>query len=365
MNMIRFSIIVACSLGLATMAYAQTNPSDRAELAEPSEKVMIPDLAAHAAQTYRSQARFPGWSQPVAKGQADPVWAKREITRQTLPRGGDDSLTVWPSSMRYEQGDTVYVYAQITPAVEDDADTVIIKRPTSRLATWKMTAVVTGNLSGHIGDIVLRDDGEAGDERARDGIFTGAFVLPETYEPLDGYAENLVIVITAESSHGDNVKGITGVLYSNPAGHLTGRYEHQIVDGNLVIRAEVDAEVESRFHLSGTISDMKGEPLVSAQNAMVLSPGVTWVDLTFYGLALHESGVKGALKLSSLTLSSTNGLPNALGPVLTNVYQTGSYSAAEFHARPFARSDLMEQARRLEAVSAERQRALEKAKHQN
>lgn len=360
MNMIKFSIVVACSLGLAAMAHAQTDQLDQ------SKQIAVPDLAAHAAQNYRAQARFPAWSQPIVKGQADPVLAKREVTRQTLPRGGgEDGLTVWPSAMRYERGEAVYIHAQVTPAIDDDADAIIIERPTDRLAMWKMSAVVTGNLSGHIGDIILRDDGQDGDKKARDGIYTGSFVLPDTFEPLIGYAENLAIVITAENNRGDTVKGITGVLYSNPAGHLTGRFEHQLVDGNLVVSAEVNVEAEGRFHLSGTIDNAKGEPLVSSQNALTLTPGVAWVDLTFYGLALRERSANGALRLGSITLSSANGLPNALGPVLTNSYTTGPYVAKEFHARPFGRTDLIEQAVRLEAVSAARQRALENGKKPN
>lgn len=361
MNKIRLSIAVACSLGLATMAYAQ------ADKAEQARQVAIPDLAAHAAQNYRAQARYPAWSQPVAKGQADPVRAKREVTRQTLPRETGDGLTVWPGAMRYERGDVAYIHAQLTSAEAEgsDADSLVITRPADRLAKWKMSATVAGHLSGHIADIVFRDDGKAGDQKARDGIYTGQFTLPDTYEPLIGYAENLAIVVTAESDRGDSLKGITGVLYSHPAGHLTGRYDHQLVDGNLVIRAEVNVEAEGRFHLSGTVEDAKGEPLVSSQNAMTLKPGVTWMDLTFYGLALKERSVKGALKLGSITLSSANGLPNALGPVMTDVYRTNTMKAADFHARPFARSDLMEQARRLDAVSAARTKALEKANKPN
>ncbi|GAK33172.1 hypothetical protein AQ1_01057 [alpha proteobacterium Q-1] len=308
----------------------------------------IPDLAAHAAASYRQQARFPAWSQPVARGAVDPVLAERIPTRQILPSESGMGLSVWPDDMRFESGDEARLYARLESTGKNDEDLLSIPNADGATGPWQISAVVTGQLSGPLGTISYQDDGRNGDEQAGDGIYTARFTLPEAFDPLPGYAENIAVVVTANNGKGEEYKGITGFLYSHPAARLTGQYVEKLVDGDLVISAEIEATTKGRFHLSGTMHSLRGVPLVTAQSAENLDAGTHWIDLRFYGLALSEAGAKGPLTLGSVTLASIKGLPNALGPVLHDVYRTMPFVPEQFHSRSFDRPDLMEQARRLD-----------------
>ncbi|GER08494.1 hypothetical protein GCM10007972_23360 [Iodidimonas muriae] len=350
------ALFVGFSVAVGSLSAAAQSDRDKAQKIGPPS---VPDLAAHAARSYQDRARFPAWSQPVAKGQPDPLMAQRIPTRQTLPREYGDGLTVWPSGIRYERGEPVYIYAQVTRAAANDEDLLVLPRDGTMTGPMTIVGQVTGPVSGPLGAFKFSDNGTNGDEKAGDGIYTGRFDLPADREPMIGYAENLAVIITASDGRGDRLKGITGVLYSHPAADLTGKYEHHMVDGDLVIRAEISVEAKGRFHLSGILHNAQGEPLASSQNALYLEPGTRWMDLTFYGLALREAGAKGPLTLGSVTVTSANAIPNALGPVYENVYKTESYKTSAFHDREFYRADLIEQSRRLDALSREREKALE------
>ncbi|GER04276.1 hypothetical protein JCM17846_19580 [Iodidimonas nitroreducens] len=207
----------------------------------------IPDLAAHAAASYRQQARFPAWSQPVARGAVDPVLAERIPTRQILPSESGMGLSVWPDDMRFESGDEARLYARLESTGKNDEDLLSIPNADGATGPWQISAVVTGQLSGPLGTISYQDDGRNGDEQAGDGIYTARFTLPEAFDPLPGYAENIAVVVTANNGKGEEYKGITGFLYSHPAARLTGQYVEKLVDGDLVISAEIEPPQRAAF----------------------------------------------------------------------------------------------------------------------
>lgn len=313
------------------------------------------DVAAHAAADYRSRARMPDWIQTISPGGVDPLMAKRTPTRQSLPREEGDQLSVWCSDIRYEAGNVVTLYAELDLTPLDDAD--LIERPGRKTridGVWTVTGVIAGRISGPVAEVTYRDDGLGRDERRGDGLYTASFTLPEDYKPAIGQAESLSVIVTATDANGDRLKAVGGLLYSNPAASLTGRFKEEMRDGDLILRAEIDVRAPGRFHLMGTLGDRRGEAIVTAQNALELKPGVQWMELDFYGLALSERKASGSLVLSSVSLSTTNGIPNALGPVIENAYRTSPYRARDFHSRPWNRPDLIEQAERLERIAAER-----------
>lgn len=319
-----------------------------------------PDLAAAAARDYRARANYPPWSHAVAPGDDDPVRAKYRPTRQSLSQGEGDRLVVWASDLRFERGEAATLYAQVEAADTKDPELppTAGRRPGG--GAWTITAEVAGLLSGPrsgpMSTLVYRDDGAGPDERRGDGVYSARLVLPDAFEPAIGEAENVVIVVTARNARGDELKAVGGLLYSHPAARLTGRFTDERVEGDLVIRAEADVKAAGRFHLAGTLYSLKGLPLATAQTAVELTPGLHWIELRVYGLALSERGANGPYRLGTASLSTANGIPNALGPMLENAYQTRPYLAREFHARPFGRADLLDAAERLERLSAERAR---------
>jgi len=314
-----------------------------------------PDLAAAAARDYRAKARFPAWSRPLGPGAVDPVMDGRQPTRQSLPDASGGRLTVWASDMRYEAGGVAHLYAEISPAPAKDAEIpdAAPLRQGIGAQDWTVTATVTGRESGDLGKVTYRDDGRGPDERRGDGVYTASFALPDTAAPAVGRAENIAVMVTARAGEAE-YKAVGGFLYSHPAARLTGAFDDAVVDGDLVIRAQAEVKAEGRFHLSGTLFSLRGEPVATAQTAVELTPGRQWIDLTFYGLALSERGVGGPYSLGSVTLTTTGALPNALGPVLESAHLTAPYFARDFHSREFARPDLVEAAERLERLSRER-----------
>jgi len=316
--------------------------------------VSPPNLAMEAALDYRERARFPAWSQSVPFGQPDPVLLKRLPSRQSLPHRDGDQLTVWASDIAFEAGQTVTLYAQLEPAT--DYDDYLPGTPDRKplRGDWTITGVIAGRDTGNLGEIKYRDDGRGPDERAGDGVFTATFTLPEFARPEIGQAENLGIFVTAQRPGSDEVKAVGGILYSHPAAELTGKYQDEVIDGDLVIRAEVAVYATGRFHLAGTLHSMNGTPVATGRMAEQLEPGKHWMDLAFYGLAMSERGVAGPYTLGSISLTTANDIPNALGPVVEKAYITSPYSVDQFHTRSFDRPGLLEAAERLERAAAAR-----------
>lgn len=346
----KYAIILqglAAAVALAGSALAQTAP------VRPQAG---PDMVAHAAADYRARSRLPDWITPLAPGDADPVMAKRIPTRQRLANADGLALSVWCSDIRYEAGDTVTVHAQLdTEALSDDD---MPERPGRRerlKGDFSMKAVVAGRIGGTIAEIVLRDDGLGRDDRRGDGIYSASFTLDPAYRPDMGYAETYSVIVSAEDRSGETVRAVGGFLYSRPAARLTGAFRDRLVDGDLVIEAEVDVAEEGRFHLMGTLASARGEALVSAQSASVLAPGRHWMALDFYGLALSERKASGPLRLESVTLTTANGMPNALGPVIEKAYRTAAYRPSDFHSRPFEDARMIDSAERLEKIETARQ----------
>lgn len=310
------------------------------------------NLAEHAAAQYRDQARYPAWSQPVPKGQFDPVAAERTPTRQSLPgpNGAGPRLEVWSDALRFEQGDEVGLRARLIPAGSGKRDADLPLSPkagndgqASNARNWQISAELVSRELGTVGEV---------DYSANGAVYNASFTLPASLEPPVGQARNIAVKVTATADDGTERKAVGGFLYSNPAAELTGEFRERVVDGNLVLATQVDVEAQARFHLAGTLATADGEPLATAQLSRELEPGTHWLDLTYYGLILSERGASGPFRLSSVTLSTTEGMPNALGPVLNNAYMTKAFAAAQFHERPFGRKDLIKAAEHLEAEAA-------------
>jgi hypothetical protein len=321
-------------------------------LAEPA----IKPLALQAAEDYAQQARYPEWSAALEAGAADPLLDARAPSRQSRlgPNGAGPRLSVWASTISALPGESVTLFAALTNT--RSAPSLLEALPTA--GSGVTGAAVSGELVarelGSLGTVTYRDDGVAPDVLPGDGVYTARFALPATRAPALGQADSVMVLVSALLDGGDLRKAAGGLLFSNPAARLTGRYTDAVRDGNLVIAAEVEVLAPGRVHLSGTLADALDRPFATAQAARALAPGKQWLELPFYGLAFHVRGVAGAVKLASVALTSANGMPNALGPVVTGAHQTRAYSPVQFTALPFQRPELLEQARRLQRDAAAR-----------
>ena len=309
-------------------------------------------FALDAAREYRAQARFPESSRPIALGQSDPIRSSREVTRQSLPGpdGAAPVLTVWTSGQVFQAGQSVDLFAQLT---NRSMDTVRLADVLRNVSAKQIHAQFIGENAGLIGEVSYLDNGRGADTLANDGIYSARYTLPMGLpagrQPALGSAESVMVKVTAVTEAGDVRKAAGGFQFSNPGAVLTGRFTDVVRNGSLVLAAQVNVLAAGRYHLAGTLTDLTGTPVAEAQGARVLTPGTQWLELSYYGLAFHDRGVAGALRLGSVTLTSTNGMPNALGPVLSNAHLTKAYSLSDFTRQPFNNPELLDAAARIEA----------------
>jgi hypothetical protein len=274
--------------------------------------------ARSAADDYREAARYPAWSRAVEAGAPDPVRAQRVPTRHSLagPDGAAPTLTVWAGETSFVAPEPVVLHATLEGP----------GRSPVRGAT--VTGVVTTSSGAALGEIVYLDDGVDPDARRGDGVYTALYQLDAQAVP--ERAASFQVEVLATLPDGDARRTSAGFLYSNPWARLTGAFRDEARNGDLVVLAEVEVTREGRFHLSGTVARPNGDPIGWAQAAGELEPGTHWVELPFYGLMFRERGAAGPYRLSSVTLATTGGMPNALGPVLEDAHRTRAYPLARF-----------------------------------
>lgn len=247
-------------------------------------------------------------------------------------------LTVWAGAVSYEAPEPVELHATVEGSGPGG------KAHGAVVATLSGEVVTAGGEL--IGTVTYRDDGEGADRRAGDGVYSALFAPPADLDP--GLATSYGVRVHAVTAAGDAVDALDGFLYGKPKAHLTGAYRDAVVDGNLVIEAEVAVEEAGRFHLAATLGDVKGQPLGWAQTAAELTPGTHWLKLSFYGLMFRDRGAAGPFRLLSAALATTGAMPNALNDLVEDVHRTRAYPLARFTDRPFANPGLLQAAERLE-----------------
>jgi len=315
-----------------------------AVLAVPAAAQIVPgQLARETAKQYREMARYPESSYALKAGEVDPIRAKRLPTRQTR-RGPDDAepaLSVWAAKVSFEKGQPVDLFATLETAGK-------------AVAAAEVRGEIVDVAGNVLDQVTYRDDGQAPDQRAGDGVYSARLETPGLDSPPGA---NYLVRVRARLLSGDLREAAGGFLYSDPAAHLTGRYRDFLRDGDLHIAAEVEVAEGGRFHLAGTLYSAAGEPLGVAQAAAQLEPGRRWIELAFYGLMFHDRQAAGPYRLGTLALSTTLRMPNALNDLAESVHLTRPYRVEQMRDASFERPQLLESAQRLEkeAERAERE----------
>lgn len=294
----RIALVAALTIGLPLGVNAQA----------------VPNLQLHADALQQQAERYPPSSFRITDG-IDPIVAERtpSVVSQRGPGGQAPALAVWNDRVAVQPGEPLVLHARIDWL---NSETAVWDQLSAAGSDWSVAGIVANQAGDTIATVAYNDAATGADVLAGDGIYTATVTLPNSAAPQAGQADSLIIKVTAISGNGVTRKAAGGVIFSNPAARLTGETEQLVRDGNLIVRAKAIATAPGRVHLAGTLSSLLGAPLASAQSAVVLERGEHWLELPFYGLILRDAGAAGALKLSSMTLRSTNGMPNALGPVL-------------------------------------------------
>lgn len=339
-------------LMLISMAAALAAPAAIAQ------EATVPSLTAQAAADYRAQARYPRSSRPILDA-VDPLVSGRALSKQTMagPNGEGPLLSVWTSAISYEPGETALLHAELTDAPVRAPSLANLLDKTRRDAARSIKAKLIGENSGLLGEVVYRDDGREGDARANDRIYTARFTMPASRAPEQGYAEAVGVHVQALTELDGERAALGGLLYSNPGARLTGKFRDTMRDGNLMMAAEVEVLAPGRYHLAGTLSGARDkrvgeQPMAWAQQAQLMTAGTHWMELPFNGLIFRDLKAAGRFTLSSVTLTSALGMPNAMSSVQRAVHRTRSMALSEFSDKPFVDAELMDAAARLEADAA-------------
>ncbi len=327
---------------LAAVAVPSPSPSPvrmtirtETEIVPAADAPQLGSVVATTAADYRRRARFPRASQPIEDG-VDPIARDREVTRgKSLgPEGSNPTLVVWPDRTGFEAPSPIVVYAYL---VHDER----------KVDPRAIRGEVRTQQGGVLAALAFRDDGAGGDGDANDLVYT-AVIAPGREHAAEFKGAQLVEV-HAETPSGEERVATTGFLYSVPLAQLTGRYRDELVDGNLVVSAEVAVEADGRFHLEATLAGADGTPVGWAQSALVLPAGTAWMSLTYWGLMFHQAGVDGPYTLKSVALSTTGEMPNQKNDVVANAHVTAAYDVAQFGDRSYDDPDLLDAAARVEA----------------
>lgn len=300
----------------------------------PGNDLISKSLVQATAEGYRKLARYPLSSSPIDTTQ-DPIAMKLTVNPRTALSSGreEPSLTVYSSAISFEAPEPIVLNAYLS-------------RGESRIKAKRIRGFIIDENGKEIAVLKYRDNGKAGDALAGDGIYTASFAPPQGQER--SYKGIYSVRVQAFTLDGEERVADTSFQYSAPDSQLTGHYEDQIVEGSLQIRAQVNVTARGRFHLEGTLYTMDGRPIAWAQNALVLDPGLHYIPLTFYGLAMREKGLDGPYVLKCLSLSTTTEMPNSKNRLAENVHTTGEYRAVDFTDQPFNEPSLVEEYEKLE-----------------
>lgn len=304
------------------------------EIAPAGTAPQMESITTRTAADYRQRARFPRSSQPIVDG-VDPIARDREVTRgKSLgPEGTNPTLVVWPERTGFEAPSPIVLHAYL---VHDER----------KVDPRAIRGEVRTQQGGVLAALDFHDDGTSGDGTANDLVYT-AVVTPGR-ERAPEFKGAQLVEVHAETRGGEERVATTGFLYSVPLAHLTGRYRDELVDGSLVVSAEVAVDAEARFHLEATLADPDAVPFGWAQNAMVLPAGTAWIPLTYWGLVLRQHGANGPYLLLSVALSTTGEMPNQKNDVVSQAHRTAAYEVTQFSERAFDDPDLLDAAARIE-----------------
>jgi hypothetical protein len=296
------------------------------------------EKARAAAESLRHEARFPPTSRRIDDN-IDPIVQTRAVKERLSPpgEGRKPTLVVFASALSYEAPNPIILYAKVIRDYPQD---------------WspRTDAEIAGELRNAAGVVVaevdLRDDGQGRDIEAGDGVFTAQLTPAE--EDLDQWNGLIRVKIYGETVDGDRRSAKTRFYYGVPSAKLTGSYQDKLVDGHLQVLAEIEVVESAEYRLEATLSGSQGL-LAWAENTVQLEPGITWMPLTFWGLALREANEPGPYRLSSIALSNVSDNPPQLNDAISTTYQTAPYKPQDFSDERYNDPQLLEKADRYEA----------------
>lgn len=302
-------------------------------------------LFSNAAE-YRRRSAFPPDSLPIIK-ENDPVKEDFEIIPPAIPNPDHPEgpyLVYYPKKNSFSPEEPLIVHAYL---IDEDKNRI---PPDSLEAT-----LTIGGLKGRIlNRLDLQDNGQQGDSKAGDLIYTTAFSLPPDLQKATK-PTNLTVVIKAQTSVGEILVTTAfnvGSLGAAHTGKFFDRVDNDTKGNHLLIEAEMEITKPGMYHIQGSLYTESGKDAIGwAQNRVKLEAGTHKVPIKFYGKMFCDAGVDGPYRLQYFAYANVTAMPGPRSENIKGAHTTGVYKAKDFTCTPYDDPDFLEKARQLEELS--------------
>lgn len=315
-------------------AEAQRRAAEKEKLAE----IVDSKKAMETAADLRHKARFPRTSRRI-EDNLDPIVKARTVQERVSPpgQGRRPTLVVFASSVSYEAPNPIILFAKFIREYPDDWATE---------TGGEIAGELTNAEDAVVAQVDFRDDGQGRDIEAGDGVFTT--ILTPSDDDLDRWAGLIRVKVYGQTSGGERRSARTRFYYGAAAAWLTGNYRDELAGGHLKLLAEVNVTAPGEYRLDATLSGSQGL-LAWAANTVRLEPGIRWIPVNFWGLALRETKQPGPYQLSSVALANVSATPPQLNDATGTTYRTAAYRLEDFSTERFNDPRLLDKADRYEA----------------
>jgi hypothetical protein len=283
------------------------------------EEEIIDNPAVHSQKIYNEMNKYPLTNTKIASKEADPVFNqyKKDVRIMRNPDNPDYSLEVYSQKNYFIKGEKIDIRAKL-------------KKNGSLIKGEKIQAMISYNEQFITSKPVILKDTNGDNEYELTFTADNAFgkkLEPGSYEVIIVWEDKL---IGKKGTMGETIS----FVYSDPGARLTGNYKDEIVDGSLIISAEVVVSKKSLINLEASVYTTNDKPIVAVQNGMELEKGKHWIPLKVYGLILHEQKLSGPFVLKNITLTKTSN-PPMRGRLVTPGYNTSEYQWGQFTDKSF------------------------------
>ncbi len=187
----------------------------------------------------------------------------------------------------------------------------------------------------------LVDDGTDKDFVAGDFQYTATYLpTDEQKAALFKGGSHVFVEVRFEAPKGLGPRVFPAVMeYSRlPNATLTGRYTDAVVDGSLVITADVNATQAGQYRLIGSLYAAGTDTAIAVASKQVqLDTGDGSIPLLYFGKILYDRGINGPYELRyEMLFEEIVGEESIPGVTVDHAYTTRRYSARDFSAASYA-----------------------------
>lgn len=350
-------------------------PASTASIRRPPSlpQAVVASTRRQALDMYREWSKFPPNSRPLREEQtdiADPLIVlagSRRLFRQTATgrvEPSEHECSLQPLTHVLTEGkeeliqlscakarpDPTAMPSEEPPVPLDITSVTVTGRTPSR--TWQVPA----------GAVSWNDTGEAGDEKAADGVYT--IRVQNDAADWGDMDVRVSFHVPGEVTRGSDTTrpyDVAASYFSSPRApaRFLGEFQERLEGGSLVIEALLDVQKPGRYRVYGNLKH--GDQLIGyAQEEMHLAAGRQRVPLLFFGKLFHDARAEGSFTLVDVRGYRANRSEDSDRPTEPDreqippapaAYQTRTYPLADFSASEWQSPRKSERLRELEELA--------------